>query len=77
MAQVTIYMNDKIEQKVKNLAKSMNLSISKYISSVLEQKTADSWDMDIKNLSGTWSQVSSIEDIRSNESVKDAPRESL
>ena len=77
MAQVTIYMNDKIEQKVKKLAKSMNLSISKYISSVLEQKTADSWNIDIKNLSGAWSQFSSIEDIRSNESIKDAPRESL
>ena len=77
MAQVTIYMNDKIEQKVKKLAKSMNLSISKYISSVLEQKTADSWDSDIKNLGGAWSQFSSIEEIRSNESVEDTPRESL
>ena len=77
MAQVTIYMNDKIEQKVKKLAKSMNLSISKYISSVLEQKTADSWNMDIKNLSGAWGKFSSIEDIRLNESVKDVPRESL
>ena len=77
MAQVTIYMNDKVEQKVKKLAKSMNLSISKYISSVLEQKTADSWDSDIKNLGGAWNQFSSIEEIRSNVSVEDAPRESL
>jgi len=77
MAQVTIYMNDKIEQKVKKLAKSMNLSISKYISSVLEQKTADSWDSDIKNLGGAWNQFSSIEEIRSNESVEDTSRESL
>jgi len=34
MAQVTIYMNNNIETKVKKLAKEMNISISKYISTV-------------------------------------------
>ena len=75
MAQITIYMNDNIEQKVKKLAKSMNLSISKYISTILEQKTANSWDNDTKNLSGAWSDFSTISDIRSNENVKDTKRE--
>jgi len=75
MAQVTIYMNNNIEQKVKKLAKSMNISISKYISTILEQKTADSWDSSTKELSGAWSDFSTISEIRSNEKVKDVQRE--
>ncbi len=75
MAQVTIYINNDIEQKVKKLARAMNISISKYISTILEQKTADSWDSDTKELSGAWSDFSSIEEIRSNKNVKDTKRE--
>jgi len=75
MAQVTIYMNDQIESKVKKLAKSMNLSISKYISTILEQKTADSWDSNTKKLSGAWDDFSSIDEIRSNENIEDSKRE--
>ena len=77
MAQVTIYINNKIEAKVKKLAKEMNLSISKYISTILEQKTVNYWDRDIKNLSGAWSDFSSIEEIRNNEQVADAQRETF
>ena len=75
MAQVTIYMNNNIEQKVKKLAKSMNISISKYISTILEQKTANCWDSSTKELSGSWSDFSTISEIRSNENVKDTKRE--
>jgi len=77
MAQITIYINNDIESKVKKLAKSMNLSISKYISTILEQKTADSWDSETKNLSGAWSDFSSIEEIRSNKNVSDVNREAF
>ncbi len=42
MAQVTIYMYDSTELKVKKLAREMNLSISKYISTVLKEKTIES-----------------------------------
>jgi len=77
MAQVTIYMNNEIETKVKKLAKDMNVSISKYISTILEQKTANSWNSDMKNLSGAWSDFSSIEEIRSIERVNDSKREAF
>ena len=36
MSQVTIYMNETIEKKVKELAKSMNMSVSRYITTLLE-----------------------------------------
>lgn len=57
------------------LAKSMNLSVSKYISNVSEQKTANSWDDETKKLSGAWDDFSSIDEIRSNENIEDSKRE--
>ena len=36
MAQVTIYMDNNLEENVKKLAKSTGVSISKFISNILE-----------------------------------------
>ena len=77
MAQVTIYINKKIEVKVKKLAKEVNLSTSKYASTILKQKTVNCWDRDIKNLSGAWSDFSTIKEIRNSEQVADAQRETF
>ena len=45
----------------------------KYISNAIEQKLNNSWDEDIKNLSGSWSDFPSLEEIRTN--IKDTKRE--
>jgi len=77
MSQVTIYMNESIEKKVKELAKSMNMSISKYITTLLEEKTNTEWSSEVQNLSGAWSNFLSLSTLRENESATDVPRESL
>ena len=66
MAQITIYIDNKLEEKIKEIAKNTGQSISKYISNAIEQKLNNSWNEDIKNLSGSWSDFPSIEEIRSN-----------
>ena len=55
MAQVTIYMDNNLEENVKKLAKSTGVSISKFISNILEQKVSSSWDDSVRKLSGSWS----------------------
>jgi len=77
MSQVTIYMNETIEKKVKELAKSMNMSISRYITTLLEEKTNTSWNSEVQSLSGAWSDFPSLSTLRENESTMNAPRESL
>mgnify|MGYP005865868015 CR=1 FL=1 len=66
MAQVTIYMDSSLEAKIKEVAKQSGLSISKFIAKTLEQKVQNSWDDDIQNLSGSWSDFCTLEEIRSN-----------
>ncbi len=72
MGQVTIYLDPAIEKKMKQSAKSTNLSLSKWISNIITEKISVQWPEEIKNLAGAWRDFPSIEDIRSShgENVK-------
>jgi hypothetical protein len=74
MAQITIYINNDLESKVKEIAASQKTSISKYISTVIEKNIDNNWNPKIKNLAGSWSDFPSIEEIRNNNNL-DAQRE--
>ncbi|EJF05992.1 hypothetical protein ThvES_00019390 [Thiovulum sp. ES] len=74
MAQITIYMNSSLEEKVKEVASSMNLSISKFIASILEERVSSEWSSEIQNLSGSWRTFPDLEEIRKSE-VEDTKRE--
>ena len=66
MAQITIYIDNNLEERIKEIAKNTGQSISKYISNAIVQKLNNSWNEDIKNLSGSWSDFPTLEEIRSN-----------
>ena len=66
MAQITIYIDNNLEEKIKEITKNTGQSISKYISNAIEQKLNNSWNEDIKNLSGSWNDFLSLEEIRNN-----------
>ncbi len=74
MAQITIYINNDLESKVKEIASAQETSISKYISTVLERNISNNWNPKIKHLAGSWSDFPTIEEIRSND-IQDARRE--
>ena len=74
MAQITIYISNDLESKVKEIAASQETSISKYISTVIERNINNNWNPKIKNLAGSWSDFPTIEEIRNND-TQDAQRE--
>jgi len=74
MAQVTIYIDNNLEENIKRLAKNTGESISKFISKILEQNISSNWDNEIKDLAGSWSDFPTIEDIK-NTQAKDTKRE--
>lgn len=76
MAQVTIYINSSLEAKIKETAKSLNISISKFISGILEKQIQNEWDPSTKELAGSWSNFPDIETIRSVD-AKDTSREAF
>lgn len=77
MGQITIYIDDQVQSKIKKMAKSMNLSVSKCITQILEQKTSNVWDSSIRQLSGAWEDFPDTEEIRSNQYIPDSKRDSF
>ena len=75
MAQVTIYMDNNLEENVKKLAKSTGVSISKFISNILEQKVSSSWDDSVRKLSGSWSDDTAFSEYLRSHKTPDIKRE--
>jgi len=76
MGQVTIYLEEDIEQKMVDAAKSAHLSKSKWIARLIHEKVANEWPQSVVELAGSWGDFPSIDDIRPHEG-KDASREKL
>ena len=76
MGQVTIYLDDELETKMRSAAKSMHLSQSKWIASLIEKKVNKEWSESVKNLAGAWGNFPTLEEIR-NARKEDSQREEL
>ncbi len=67
MAQVTIYIPNDLESQIKAMASSLNISISKFISTILEEKVKNEWSSNSRKLAGVWNDFPTLEDIRANQ----------
>jgi len=76
MGQVTIYLEDEIEEKMSAAAKSVHLSKSKWVSHLIKEKVANEWPQSVSNLAGAWGDMPTLDEIRSDAGI-DAARESL
>ncbi len=77
MGQVTIYLDNNVETKMKEAAKSGHLSVSKWVARIIEEKIVTEWPQDIVKLAGSWKDdFPTIEELRLNSS-RDNPREAL
>ena len=66
MGQVTIYLDNETESKMKKAAKSSHLSVSKWIAGIIEEKTVTEWPQDVVKLAGSWkNDFPTLEEIRS------------
>ena len=64
MGQVTIYLDNELENKVQQITKSMHISKSKWVANLIKEKIADEWPESVKNLAGAWTDLPSAEEIR-------------
>ncbi len=75
MGQVTIYLDNETENKLKAAARANNTSVSKWVASVIKEKIATEWSPKVMKLAGSWKDdFPSLEEIRAQEGV-DMPRE--
>ena len=76
MGQVTIYLEDEIEEKMSMAAKSEHVSKSRWIAGLIKAKVASEWPESIAQLAGAWEDLPLAEEGRANLG-KDVEREAL
>lgn len=76
MGQVTIYLDEETERKMMIAAKSAQLSKSKWIAGVIQDKVISEWPRSVAELAGSWQDLPSLEEIRAG-SGDDGNRERL
>ena len=75
MGQVTIYLDNETEARLKKAAKSSQTSVSKWVASMIQNQIKNEWPKDIENLVGSWKDdFPSLNEIRSSK-AKDIKRE--
>ena len=76
MGQVTIYLEDEIEEKMSQAAKSEHVSKSKWVASLIRAKVASEWPESVTQLAGAWKDLSLVEEDRASLG-EDIERETL
>ena len=76
MGQVTIYLEDEIEAKMRSAAKSAHVSKSKWVTNLIKEKVADEWPESFTQLAGAWDDFPMAEEIRGSQDA-DSSREEL
>lgn len=76
MGQITIYLDDDVEEKMIAAAKMAHLPKSKWVASVISDRVTTQWPPSIIALEGAWRDFPEADDIRQNLS-KDSQREAL
>lgn len=66
MGQVTIYLDQQTEAKMKTMIKKNGLSKSKWIANLIREKTANVWPDQIRKMAGAWKDMPTAEEIRKN-----------
>ncbi len=74
MPQLNLYVDETTHDRIRRAAKAAGMSLSKWVATVVTEKTADQWPDDVLALAGTWKDFPSLDEIRAG-SVADAARE--
>jgi hypothetical protein len=75
MGQLTLYLDNETEERMKASAKAAGVSLSRWVADLIRDKTATEWPDSLVKLIGAWAEgFPSLEEIRAGQ-PEDLPRE--
>lgn len=74
MGQVTIYLDDEAERRLKAAARKARVSVSRWVAELVRHRTRTDWPEDVRGLAGAWRDLLDLAEIRKR-SGTDRPRE--
>lgn len=76
MSQVTIYLDENTDKKLRQAVERSGLSKSQWITRLIKEKTATEWPEAVREMVGEWQDIPEQEEIRTTMG-DDSPREEL
>jgi hypothetical protein len=73
MPQVTIYLDDAAERRVKTAARKAGVSVSRWVAALVENRMRTDWPAEVRGLAGAWPDFPDLQEIR-RETGDDRPR---
>ena len=67
MAQLTLYLDEATEKKMKQAAKEAGISQSRWVAELIRSRTATTWPASLASLAGSWSDFPMAEELRAEE----------
>lgn len=64
MGQVTIYLDDESEKRLKAAAKSAGMPVSRWVARLVQEKTCTEWPESVRQLAGSWPDFPELEVLR-------------
>jgi hypothetical protein len=76
VAQVTIYLDAEAERRLKAAARKAGVSVSRWVSELVENRTRSDWPAEARALAGAWPDFPDPGDLRA-ATGRDLPRRRL
>ena len=76
MAQLTLYLDDETEARLKETANSAGMSLSRWVANLIREKIASEWPVSVIELAGAWADLPTAEELR-RDAPEDLPRETI
>lgn len=76
MAQITLYLDDELEARLREASKAANLSQSRFVANLIAEKLHHEWPESVLALAGAWPDFPEAEELRA-ELGNNMVRESL
>lgn len=64
MAQITIYLDADLEVRLKAAAQQAQLSTSRWIALLVEERLSCEWPDSVRELAGSWGDFPEVEELR-------------
>jgi hypothetical protein len=76
MGQVTVYLDEETETRMREAAKGAGVSQSRWLADLIRARTSAQWPRSVAALAGAWRDFPLAEELRANQPA-DVPREPL
>jgi hypothetical protein len=64
MSQITVYMDKETQARMKAAAHSAGMSVSRWLASLVQEKTASAWPSEVLAAAGAWKDFPELTELR-------------